>query len=76
MKTILKCTCGLFLFALVGTAGAVEPPARPEKHPCRDDAFRFCKQDIPDHAKIHACLLLNVEHLDPRCRAIIRPRQR
>jgi hypothetical protein len=71
MKFISKCIFGVVLFSLAGTASALEPPARPEKHACHDDAFRFCKQDIPNHAKIHACLLANVERLDPRCRAII-----
>jgi hypothetical protein len=74
MKAILTCTLTLLLLSLAGTASAIEPPQRPEKHPCRDDAFRFCDKDIPDHAKIHACLLRNVEHLHPRCRAIISPR--
>jgi hypothetical protein len=74
MKIILKFTSAIVLFSLAGTASAVTPPARPEKHACHDDAFRFCGKDIPNHAKIHACLLLNVDHLSPACRAIISPR--
>jgi hypothetical protein len=73
MKIILKFASALFLFSLAGVASAVTPPARPQKHPCHDDAFRFCGKDIPNHAKIHACLLLNVDHLSPACRAIISP---
>jgi hypothetical protein len=74
MKIILKCISAVLLFSLAGTASAVTPPPRPEKHACHDDAFRFCGQDIPNHAKIHACLVRNVEHLSPHCRAIISPR--
>lgn len=74
MKIILKCTSAVFLFSVVGTASAVAPPSRAEKHACHDDAFRFCVQDIPNHVKIHACLVRHVEQLSPGCRAIIGPR--
>ncbi len=46
------------LLSLTGTASArtMAPPSRPEPHACHHDAFRFCGDDIPNHARIHACL--------------------
>ena len=73
MKIVLKCASALFLFSLAGAASAVSPPERPAKHACHDDAFRLCGKDIPNHAKIHACLLRNVDQLSPACRAIVKP---
>jgi hypothetical protein len=74
MRIILKCTSAASLLSLAGTANAVAPPPRPEKHACHDDAFRFCARDIPNRAKIHAYLVRNVENVSPGCRAIISPR--
>jgi len=67
MKTVAKLTSAALLFSLLGSAGALA-----QQHACHDDAFRFCGQDIPDHAKIHACLLRHVKHLSHHCRAIIK----
>ncbi len=71
MKIILRAAIVGFLIALIVPAGAVSPPTPSQKHPCHDDAFRFCREDIPDHAKIHACLIRHVEQLSPACRDII-----
>jgi hypothetical protein len=68
MKIILKCASAALLFSLLGTAGAVA------QHACHDDAFRFCGQDIPDHVRIHACLVRHVRHLSPHCKVIIKHR--
>jgi len=68
MKFILKCASAALLFSLLGTACAFA------QHACQDDAFRFCGPDIPDHAKIHVCLVRHAKHLTPHCRAILKPR--
>jgi hypothetical protein len=36
---------------------------------CMGDAFRFCREDIPNVGKIEACLLQNRERLHPACQA-------
>jgi hypothetical protein len=43
---------------------------------CQDDALRFCGPVIPDHAKIHACLLTYKAYLSAPCRAIVAPTQK
>jgi hypothetical protein len=68
MKNILKCASAALLFSMLGTAGAIA------QHACQDDAFRLCGPDIPDEAKIHACLVRHAKHLSPHCKAIIKRR--
>jgi hypothetical protein len=40
---------------------------------CQGDALRFCGPYIPDHVKIHACLVTYQNYLSPACRAIMAP---
>jgi hypothetical protein len=40
---------------------------------CQDDALRLCGPYIPDHAKIHSCLLTHKAYISPACRAIVAP---
>ncbi len=40
---------------------------------CQGDALRLCGSYIPDHAKIHACLVTYKVYLSPACRSIIAP---
>ena len=61
-------------------AGALPAPARSqgltqqqEAADCQSDALRLCAPYIPDHAKIHACLVTYKAYLSPACRAIIAP---
>ncbi len=44
-----------------------------QQHACHDDAFKFCRNVIPDHALIHHCLRRNHFHLSRACQAHIRP---
>jgi hypothetical protein len=43
---------------------------------CQSDAMRLCGPYIPDHAKIHDCLVTYKAYLTPACRAIISPAKR
>ncbi len=63
MKTNLRLVFAAIALFFVGTAGASA------SHPCHDDAYRFCRNVIPDHAKIQHCLERNMYHLHPACRA-------
>jgi hypothetical protein len=36
---------------------------------CIDDAFRFCRADIPNAARVEACLESNKSKLKPACQA-------
>ena len=71
MNFTVKFASAALLFSMLGTAGAIA-----QQHACHEDAFRFCGNDIPDHAKIHACLARHVKHLSPHCKAIIKPKRR
>jgi len=47
-----------------------------EEAACQGDAMRLCGPVIPDHAKIHACLIYYKTYLSPACRAIVAPKKR
>jgi hypothetical protein len=58
---------------LVGIALAPAPVAAqmtPEQA-CQGDAFRFCNNDIPDRAKVGACLRRNARSISPECRTFV-----
>jgi hypothetical protein len=62
---------GLWL-GLSGTASAQAPQStiNPEQA-CKDDAFKFCNNDIPDRTKVGACLRRNARSLSKDCRTVI-----
>ena len=62
---------GLWL-GLAGVASAQAPQStiNPEQA-CRDDAFKFCNNDIPDRTKVGACLRRNARSLSRDCRTVI-----
>ena len=62
---------GLWI-GLAGTASAQAPQStiNPEQA-CRDDAFRFCNNDIPDRAKVGACLRRNARSISRDCRTVV-----
>ena len=62
---------GLWLgLAIAAPAQAQQPTINPEQA-CRDDAFRFCNNDIPDRAKVGACLRRNARSLSRDCRTVV-----
>ncbi len=62
---------GLWL-GLAGMASAQAPQSaiNPEQA-CKDDAFKFCNNDIPDRDKVGACLRRNVRSLSHDCRIVM-----
>jgi hypothetical protein len=62
---------GLWL-GLAGAASAQAPQStiNPEQA-CKDDAFKFCNNDIPDRTKVGACLRRNARSLSKDCRTVI-----
>ena len=62
---------GLWL-GLAGVASAQAPQStiNPEQA-CKDDAFKFCNNDIPDRTKVGACLRRNLRHLSRDCRTVM-----
>ncbi|MGY4623184.1 hypothetical protein [Bradyrhizobium sp. USDA 4486] len=43
-----------------------------QRSACMGDAFRFCSSDIPNVARIEACLIHNRSQLHPACQAEFR----
>jgi hypothetical protein len=70
-KQIALIAAGILMLAgssFSGPASAQEGTAG-QRTACMSDAFRYCSEDIPDVAKIEACLLQNRERLHPACQA-------
>jgi hypothetical protein len=64
---------GLFLglSLAVTPAGAQGRPQINPEQACKNDAFRFCNDLIPDRGKVGACLRRNARALSPDCRTIV-----
>jgi len=62
---------GLWLgLAFTASAQAPQSTINPEQA-CKDDAFRLCNNDIPDRAKVGACLRRNARSLSRDCRTVV-----
>lgn len=67
-----------FAVALAGPCGGAEARIRSDadklraeaEHACYQDAKRFCNADIPDEAKVEACMRRHLAGLSPACRAM------
>jgi hypothetical protein len=59
----------LTLMAISYASPASAQGTAPQRSACMGDAFRFCSEDIPNVARIEACLLQNRERLHPACQA-------
>lgn len=66
----------LFASMLLGPVPVSEAAAgqgTPEqRRACRKDAMTFCRKDVPDVARITACMERNIKRLSPACRAQFR----
>jgi hypothetical protein len=62
---------GLWLgLAFTASAQAPQSTINPEQA-CKDDAFKFCNNFIPDRDKVGACLRKNARGLSRDCRTVI-----
>ncbi|SFJ99897.1 hypothetical protein [Methylocapsa palsarum] len=61
------------LASLLMTSGALCASYQKEQAACQDDAMRLCGPYIPDHGKIHACLVTYKANISPACRAVVAP---
>ncbi len=60
----------VFLLQLSGKVSAQEGTFS-QRHACTPDVFRLCKDFIPDHAKITACLQHHRRMLSHDCRVVL-----
>jgi hypothetical protein len=56
--------------AICSTASQAYTPE--QEQACTGDAFRLCSSDIPDVARVTACMARNKSQLSPPCRAHFR----
>lgn len=63
MQFSLKRALAVAMFLSLGTGAAFA------RHPCHDDAEKFCSRVIPDHKLVQHCLEKNLYHLKPACQA-------
>src|SRR5215470_11730317 len=62
---------GLWLgLAIAAPAQAQQSTINPEQA-CRDDAFKFCNNFIPDRDKVGACLRKNARKISRDCRTVV-----
>ena len=59
------------LAALTFGAGAGHAASRDQQeHACRGDALHLCARDVPNKAKITACMKQHYDQLSPACKAM------
>ncbi|MGO9673810.1 MAG: hypothetical protein ACLPSF_06520 [Methylocella sp.] len=63
----------ILLGATTTGALAQDPNFQMEEQDCQGDAMRLCGPEIPDHAKILACLQYYQADISPACRSIVAP---
>jgi len=65
----LTCTLpvAVVAFALSNTSQTAGTPE--QRRACEEDAFKFCRSEIPDIPRITACMTKNLKNLSPLCRA-------
>jgi hypothetical protein len=61
---------GLALTCLSAAPAAAQAAINPEQA-CKDDAFKFCNDFIPDRDKVGACLRRNARSLSRDCRTVV-----
>jgi hypothetical protein len=67
LRNITLSSAALLMLQLSGEASAQEGTPS-QRHACTPDVFRLCKDFIPDHAQITACLQRRRRMLSHDCR--------
>ncbi|MGY6257419.1 hypothetical protein [Paraburkholderia caledonica] len=60
------------LFAIGAVTSANAATQDEQAKACRGDAMHFCAADIPNKAKITACMKQHIDELSPPCRAMFK----
>lgn len=61
---------GLWLGLAIAVPAQAQSTITPEEA-CRDDAMRLCNNEIPDRAKVGACLRRNARSISRDCRTFV-----
>jgi hypothetical protein len=62
---------GLLLGVVAYFAATPGFAAQTDEQACTSDVMRLCREFVPDHARIAACLTRNSRHLSPACRTVM-----
>lgn len=68
---LIAATCALAALPFAVPAHAQGTPE--QRAACEPDAFRLCNDEIPDAARVEACLRFKMRQLSPACRAVFTP---
>jgi hypothetical protein len=60
------------LFAISAVTAANAATQDEQAKACRGDAMHFCAADIPNKAKITACMKQHIDELSPPCRTMFK----
>ncbi|WP_395666033.1 hypothetical protein [Methylocella sp.] len=73
-RTIVRrgASFGMAAAAALLAAATLAPSPALARHACHDDAFKFCRNVIPDRRLIQHCLERNMSHLTRACQAEFR----
>jgi hypothetical protein len=62
---------GLLLGVVAYFAATPGFAAQTGEQACTSDVMRLCREFVPDHARIAACLARNSRHLSPACHTVM-----
>jgi len=71
----IRSAVGLAMLGLAAAPALAQGTAE-ERSACMGDALEFCFSDVPDVAKIEACLERHMDKLTPACRAEFEPHRK
>lgn len=57
---------------MLAGASAAEQGTPEQRRACRKDAMTFCRKEVPNVARITACMERHIRKLSPACRAQFR----
>jgi hypothetical protein len=66
-----SCALIFAMLAAASSAAFADSQAQQEKA-CKSDAFRLCSADIPNKAKIKACMEQHYDQLSPPCKKMFK----
>jgi hypothetical protein len=74
MTSVLKpVVAAVFASIVLATPALSQSTLQQQSDACNGDALRLCGAYVPDHGKIHSCLIANKASLTPACRAMVTP---
>ena len=69
-RSILLCAAA-FATVAVSSPAAFAQGTTEQRSACMGDAFRYCGAEIPNVARITACMKTNFSKLSPACKAVM-----